>query len=147
VNRLLVSIAAGLAFVLLGFSVAACGEQASEGAASDPAAGHRAELVSLSGTRLSPDREQQVTFRADAGTLKIIAEVGGVTAALECTLSRLNGEGGTAEKVAVPLTSHTTPVDGGAIFTLSSASLQPGVYQLTYTGRGSLDSLGVGVNY
>ena len=146
-SRVLVSVAACLACLLLGAFTAACGQQAIDPGASDPAAGHRAELVSLSGARLSPDREQQVTFRAGAGTLRIIAEVGGPTAALECTLSRLDGEGGAAKEVAVPLTSHSTPVTGGAVFTLRSASLQPGTYRLTYTGRGELGSLGVGVNY
>ena len=146
-NRLLVSIPASLVCVLLGISVAACGEQASGEDASDPAAGHRAELVTLSAARLSPDRAQQVTFRAKAGTLKIIAEVGGLDAALECTLTRLDDEGGAAEEVDVPLTSHSTPVDGGIVFTLSSASLQAGAYRLIYSGRGSLGSLGVGVGY
>jgi hypothetical protein len=147
VNRLLVSSAASLICVLLGIFTVACGEQAAGDDASDPAAGHRAELVSLSAARLSPDRAQQVTFRAEAGTLKIIAEVGGLDAGLDCALARLDGEGAAAEEVEVPLTSHSTPLDGGIVFTLSSASLKAGTYRLTYSGRGSLESLGVGAGY
>jgi hypothetical protein len=147
VNRVLVSVGACLACLLLGAFTAACGEQSTDSGASDPAAGHRAQLVSLGGVRLSADREQQVTFRADAGTLKIIAEVGGPIVALECTLSRLDGEGSTVKEVAVPLTSHSTSADEGAVFTLRSATLQAGTYRLTYTGRGSLGSLGVGTGY
>ena len=146
-NRILTVTGVCLVCLMIVVSAAACGEQSVQADASDLTAGHRAELVTLGGARLDADGEQQVTFRADAGTLKVIAEVTGTATALECTLSRFVGEGDAARWAAVPLTPHSAPVSGGTMFTLRSPSLESGTYRLTYSGRGQLESLGVGVNY
>jgi hypothetical protein len=131
--------------LLVGVSTGACGTQPTQ--ASDLTAGHRAELVTLGGARLEAEREQQVTFRAASGRLKVVAEVTGATPALTCALSRFVGEGDAGRWVAVPLSSHSSPGSGGTVFTLKSSPLEPGAYRLTYTGHGRLKFLGVGVNY
>jgi len=148
VNRLVNVTGVCLVCLLLLVSAAACGEQSAQADASDLTAGHRAELITVGGARLDPKREQQVTFRADAGTLKVIAEVTGTPADLACELSRAQGDGDAAHWQAVTVKSSSRPAAHGMILVLRSSSpLEPGVYRLTYTGQGWLKYLGVGTNY
>ncbi len=144
----LASIAA-IMVVLLGAALAAgCSSQPAPAGADDLTAGNRAELVTLGGARLDPQREQQVTVRAGSGQVRIIAEVTGDAPALACTLHRLEGEDDAAHWATIALKTHSrTAPDGGMVFTLSSSPLEPGTYRLTYTGRGWLKYLGIGANY
>ena len=135
--------------VMLGVVLASgCGKQPAQAGASDLTAGNRAELVTVGGARLDPKREQQVTFRVNAGELRVIAEVAGTPADLACKLSRVQGDGDKAHWQAVAVKSSSRPASHGMVFVLSSSSpLEPGTYRLTYTGHGWLKYLGMGANY
>ena len=135
--------------VMLGAVFASgCGKQPAQAGASDLTAGNRAELVTVGGARLDPKREQQVTFRVEAGELRVIAEVTGAPADLSCKLSRAPGEGDAATWQTVAVKSSSRPASQGIVFVLSSSTpLEPGTYRLTYTGHGWLKYLGIGANY
>ena len=144
-NRHVAAVGAFVVLLLVAALAAGCGGQASQAQADDPTAGNRAELVTLGGARLDPQREQQVTVRVSAGEVRIVAEVTGTAPALDCDLQRLDGD--SAQQAPVALSVRSRTASDGTIFTLSSSALEAGTYRLTYTGRGQLKYLGLGANY
>jgi hypothetical protein len=128
-----------------------CGDQQVESSASDLTAGHGAELVTVGGAWLNPEAASQVTFRVGAGELRILADVLGGAArnepepALSCVLRRLPESAGAPSEV-VPLQTASHPELHHTLFVLH-ATLEPGVYRLTYRGDGRLKYLRIGAGY
>lgn len=150
-RRFLVS-ALLLVCLLVALVTGGCGDEAVPGS-SDLTSGHRAELISFGGFELGPTAAR-VTFWADEGQLKIIADVvaGGERLSrgpsLRCALLRLRPGGAGSKATLVPLRMTARPEFHQTIYVLHTVQpLEAGTYRLTYRGHGGLAWMRIGTQY